>query len=87
MMINPRLFKPTYTSIKDIRTRRKEYAPSVVLHSRVFKARRRFKTASEALNHSVRLIERWISLYDSWGRLQETAIAENAEMAPMAVQA
>ena len=64
-MIDPHMLKPTYTSIKDVRTKRKEYAGSVVLHSRVFKSRARFKTASEALFHSVCLIERWIRLYDA----------------------
>ena len=65
-MINPHLFKPSYTSIKDIRTKRKVYAPAYSVHGRVFKSRTtRRRTATEALTYSTHLIARWIRLYDA----------------------
>ena len=63
-MINPRLATPSYTSIKDVRTHRKVYAPACSFRGYVFKTKvTRFKTASEALWYATRLHERWIRLY------------------------
>lgn len=66
-MINTRMLKPSYSSIKDVRTKRKIYAPAVsIFHGGVLRSKRtRHKTATEALKYSVRLIARWTRLYDA----------------------
>jgi len=66
-MLNPNLIKPTYASLKDIRTKRKVYAPAYQYHGRIFRAKQsRYKTATEALSHSQFFLQGWIMRYQLW---------------------
>ena len=65
-MINPHLVKPAYTSIKDLRTMRKEYAPSYSINGRTVKAMTtRFKTATRALEYADTFLRGWRERYDA----------------------
>ena len=65
-MLNPHLVKAAYTSIKDLRTMRKEYAPSYSINGRMVKAKTtRFKTATKALEYADTFLREWRDRYDT----------------------
>ena len=65
-MLNPHRIKAAYTSIKDLRTMRKEYAPSYSINGRTVKAMTtRFKTATKALEYANTFLCGWRERYDA----------------------
>lgn len=63
-MINPNLIKPTYASLKDVRTKRKVYAPAYHYRGYIFRAKlSHYKTATDALRHSKSFLLGWRERY------------------------
>ena len=64
-LLNPHLIQPAYTSIKDLRTMRKTYAPSYSIGGRTVKAKQtRFRSATAALAYADAFLLRWRERYD-----------------------
>lgn len=81
-MLNPNQIKPTYASLKDVRTKRKTYAPAYQYRGYVFRAKTsRYKTATDALRHSQLFLQGWVLRYQSW------IVKQAAVSAPEKVQA
>jgi hypothetical protein len=61
-MINPHLVQPKYAKVIEP-TRARKYYVSKIGQSRI--ARKTFRTATEAMNYSERVIVRWRRLFDA----------------------